>query len=186
PHLSIGAPAEALGSLGVLAVIPPAIAISLVVVLAYAWLRRRGWKVQARAAPGENELLRLYEKVQRRLRRRRAPPETPLEREQEHARAFEAKYKGNVATLDPPAFAAMMRELAEYEESASKPEVYAYMLHSQDTQEHTAGRLLARVREAGAERGSHMVFFALELAQITDQQAAKLYADPAAAIHRHT
>ena len=79
PHLSIGAPAQALGSLGVLAVIPPAIAISLVVVLAYAWLRRRGWKVQATAAPGENELLRLYEKVQRRLRRRRAPPETPLE-----------------------------------------------------------------------------------------------------------
>ena len=79
PHLSIGAPAQALGSLGVLAVIPPAIAISLVVVLAYAWLRRRGWKVQARAAPGENELLRLYEKVQRRLHRRRAPPETPLE-----------------------------------------------------------------------------------------------------------
>ena len=112
--------------------------------------------------------------------------EATLERELEHARAFEAKYKGKVATLDPPAFAAMMRELAEYEESGSKPEVYAYMLHSQDTQEHTAGRLLARVREAGAERGSHMVFFALELAQITDQQAAKLYADPGAAIYRHT
>jgi len=79
PHLSIGAPAAALGSLGVLAVIPPAIAISLVVVLVYAWLRRRSWIVKARAAPGENELLRLYEKVQRRLRRRRAPPETPLE-----------------------------------------------------------------------------------------------------------
>src|SRR2546421_156092 len=42
PHLSIRAPAAALGSLGVLAVIPPALAISLVVVLAYAWPRRRG------------------------------------------------------------------------------------------------------------------------------------------------
>src|SRR5439155_972413 len=48
--------------------------------------------------------------------------EATLERELEHARAFEAKYKGKVATLDPPAFAAMMRELAEYEESASEPE----------------------------------------------------------------
>jgi Domain of unknown function (DUF4129) len=34
---------------------------------------------RARAAPGESELLRLYERVQRRLGRRRAPPETPLE-----------------------------------------------------------------------------------------------------------
>jgi hypothetical protein len=29
--------------------------------------------------PGQSELLRLYERVQRRLGRRRAPPETPLE-----------------------------------------------------------------------------------------------------------
>src|SRR5204862_4314641 len=50
----------------------------------------------------------------------------------------------------------------------------------------TAGRLLARVREASAERGSHMVFFALELAQLTDEEAARLYADPDAATFRHT
>src|SRR5207245_11154240 len=76
--------------------------------------------------------------------------EATLERELEHARAFEAKYKGKVATLDPPAFAAMMRELAEYEESASKPAVYSYMLHSQAPPEHTAGRLPAPVRAPGA------------------------------------
>jgi hypothetical protein len=29
--------------------------------------------------PGESDLLRLYERVQRRMTRRRAPPETPLE-----------------------------------------------------------------------------------------------------------
>src|SRR5438876_2176966 len=79
PHLSIGAPAAALGSFGVLAVVPPALAIALIAVLAYAWLRRRVWTRRSRPQPGENELLRLYEKVQRRLRRRRAPPETPLE-----------------------------------------------------------------------------------------------------------
>src|SRR5437868_4565419 len=80
----------------------------------------------------------------------------------------------------------MMRELAGYEEDAAKPEVYAYMLHSGATQDHAAGRLLARVREAGAERNSHMVFFYLELAQISDEQAAKLFADPDAAAYRHT
>ena len=79
PHLSIGAPIAALGSLGVLAVIPPAVAIALVVVLLWAWVRTRRWGSRARAAPGESELLRLYDRVQRRLGRRRAPPETPLE-----------------------------------------------------------------------------------------------------------
>src|SRR5437773_111008 len=81
--------------------------------------------------------------------------EAALKRELERAQAFEARYKAKVAELEPTAFAAMMRELGEYEESAAKPEVYAYMLHSQDTQDHAAGRLLARVREAGGERGSH-------------------------------
>src|SRR2546425_3193499 len=104
----------------------------------------------------------------------------------EHAKAFEAKYKGKVATIEPKAFAAMMRELEDYEKSSAKPEVYAYMLHSENAQDHAAGRLLARVREAGAERSSHMVFFVLELAQITDEHAAKLYADPEAAAYRHT
>jgi oligoendopeptidase F len=103
----------------------------------------------------------------------------------ESARSFEKRYKGRVETLAPKDFAAMMRELADQEESAAKPEVYAYMLHSQDTQDHAAGRLLARVREASAERSSHMVFFTLELAQVSDEQANKLYAHPDAAKYRH-
>jgi oligoendopeptidase F len=111
--------------------------------------------------------------------------EQALARELERAVAFEAKYRGTVAILEPKEFAAMMRELAEYEESSVKPEVYAYMLHSQNTQDHAAGRLLARVREASAERGVHLVFFPLELAQITDEHAARLYEDPDAATYRH-
>ena len=112
--------------------------------------------------------------------------EAALARDLERAKAFEATYKGKVATLEPKPFAAMMRELADYEESSTRAEVYAYMLHSENTQDNAAGRLLARVREASAERGSRMVCFALELAQITDERAAKLYADPESAIYRHT
>jgi transglutaminase-like putative cysteine protease len=80
PHLTLGAPIAALGSLGLLAVIPPAIAIALVAVLAWAWLRR--WRPRwgsPRPSRSEAELLRLYERVQSRLGRLRAPPETPLE-----------------------------------------------------------------------------------------------------------
>ena len=79
PHLEIGAPLAVLGSLGVLAVIPPAVAIALLVVIAWAWLRTRRWKRGIKVPPSQSELLRLYERVQRRLGRRRAPPETPLE-----------------------------------------------------------------------------------------------------------
>ena len=104
----------------------------------------------------------------------------------EHAKSFEASYRGQVATLEPPAFAEMMQELERNEEQAGLPEVYAYLLHSQNTQDPAAGRLLARVREAGAERGGHGVFFTLELANITDEHAARLYEHPESARYRHT
>jgi oligoendopeptidase F len=112
--------------------------------------------------------------------------EATLARALENAQAFEATYKGKLATLEPAEFAAMMRRLEDNEVQATLPEVYAYLLHSQDTQDHAAGRLLARVREAAAERGRHGVFFTLELAQTGDEQAKKLYADPESAPYRHT
>jgi oligoendopeptidase F len=112
--------------------------------------------------------------------------EATLEHALERAKAFEAKFRGRVASLDPSEFAAMMRELEDDEDAAAKPEVYAYLLHSQNTQDPAAGRLLARVRQASAERGSHGVFFTLELAQVSDEQAARLYADAHAARYRHT
>jgi len=101
------------------------------------------------------------------------------------AQEFETRYKGKVATLPPAEFAGMMAELEDEQEMAIKPEIYAYLLHSQNTQDAAAGRLLARVREAAAERGSHGVFFDLELAQISDQHAAELFKDPAAGRYSH-
>jgi hypothetical protein len=49
------------------------------VTLLWVWIRTRRWGRGERPPPGETELVRLYERVQRRLKRRRAPPETPLE-----------------------------------------------------------------------------------------------------------
>ncbi|HKC18218.1 MAG TPA: hypothetical protein VKE27_01170, partial [Candidatus Dormibacteraeota bacterium] len=67
-----------------------------------------------------------------------ASPDDPeieswLAHDLESATSFETKYRGKVVELSPRDFAEMMRELGEYEESAAKPEVYAYMLHSQNT-----------------------------------------------------
>jgi len=103
----------------------------------------------------------------------------------ERAKAFESRYKGKVASLAPPEFARMMAQLEEDQDLAVKPEIYAYLLHSQNTQDSAAGRLLARVREAAAERGSHGVFFELELAQVTDEHAAELFSNPESGRYRH-
>jgi transglutaminase-like putative cysteine protease len=82
PHLSIGAPAAAIGSLGILGLIAPAIAIVVIAAMGLIWMRSRRRKLAVAGSPpvpGESELLRLYERLQSRLGRRRAPPETPLE-----------------------------------------------------------------------------------------------------------
>src|SRR4029077_7907276 len=80
PHLALGAGPELLRSLGALSIVLPAVAISLLVTFVYALLRRRRRRrPSARPAPGEGELLRLYERLQKRRGRRLAPPETPLE-----------------------------------------------------------------------------------------------------------
>jgi oligoendopeptidase F len=101
------------------------------------------------------------------------------------AREFEKTYKGRLAELEPGEFAGMMEDLERHHISSSKPTLYAHLLHSLDTRDHGAGRLVMRTREAAAERGRHMVFFGLEVAQLTDEQCARLYADPKAVRYRH-
>jgi transglutaminase-like putative cysteine protease len=78
PHLALGAPAAALTGLGALALLPAALAGVAVLVALLLWLRGRRprWRPRSR---GEGELIRLYDRLQRRLGRRRAPPETPNE-----------------------------------------------------------------------------------------------------------
>jgi len=104
----------------------------------------------------------------------------------EFARSFEERYKGRVAELTPSEFTTMMEELEAHYVASSKPSLYAHLLHTQDTRDPAAGRLIARMREAGAERGRHMVFFGLEVAKLTDEQCQVLFADPGAARYRHT
>jgi oligoendopeptidase F len=103
----------------------------------------------------------------------------------EAARGFEDKYKGRVTSLAPDEFVAMMRQLEDEYEVSSRPSLFAHLLHTQNTADAAAGRLVARVREAGAERGRHLVFFPLEMAQIDDEQATRLYADKAAVVYKH-
>jgi len=101
------------------------------------------------------------------------------------AKEFEQTYRGRIANLGPAEFAAMMGTLEGHYISSAKPGLYAHLLHSLDTRDPAAGRLVARNREAAAERGVHMVFFGLEVAALTDEQCEKLFADPETARYRH-
>ena len=112
--------------------------------------------------------------------------EATLRAGMEDAQAFEADYKGRLGLLPPAEFAAMMARLEEIQDRVSRPSIYASLLHTQDTADPANGRLVARVDEAGAERGRHLVFFHLELADLTDEQVAPLYADREAGRYRHT
>ena len=104
----------------------------------------------------------------------------------EDAQAFEADYKGRIGSLRPTEFAAMMERLEDLQDRVARPSIYASLLHTQDTASPANGRLVARIEEAGAERGRHLVFFHLELADLTEEQVAPLFADPAASRYRHT
>jgi oligoendopeptidase F len=102
------------------------------------------------------------------------------------AREFEQSYQGRVAQLAPAEFVDMMKSLEDHYDRIARPSLYASLLHTLKTQDHEAGRLVGRIREAGAERGRHMVFFSLELAALTDEEAQRLHDDPQAAVYKHT
>lgn len=104
----------------------------------------------------------------------------------EFAQEFEQRYRGRIAELAPADFAAMMEALGEHYDASARPGLYAGLLHSRDTQDPDAGRLIARIREAAAERGKHLVFFSLELAALSEEQALRLYEHPASRSYRHS
>jgi protein-glutamine gamma-glutamyltransferase len=79
PHLALGAPTAALTGIGALALVPGLAALLAVLVVGLLWLRGRRLPRRRAPSPGEAELIRLYDRLQRRLGRRRAPPETPNE-----------------------------------------------------------------------------------------------------------
>ena len=79
PHITVGASMAVLGSLGSLSAIPVLAVLVAAGLFLAMWLRRRRPRRRRTPSPGESELLALYERLQRRAGRRRAPPETPLE-----------------------------------------------------------------------------------------------------------
>jgi oligoendopeptidase F len=101
------------------------------------------------------------------------------------ARSLQERYEGHVAELSPQEFVELMETFARYYSQVTRVGLYAHLLHDLNTADHAGARLLGRVREASAEQGAHLVFFDLEVADLTDEQVKVLYADERAARYRH-
>jgi len=120
PHLSLGAPTAALTGLGALALLPGLAALAAVLVIGLLWLRGRRLPRRARS-PGEAQLIRLYDRLQRRLGRRRAPPETPNEyRRRVAAGELEHLLADVTAAVNGGVYADRWPEPAEFEEMRSR------------------------------------------------------------------
>jgi len=121
PHLALGAPTAALTGLGALALLPGLAALFAVLVVGLLWLRGRRLPARRARGPGEVELIRLYDRLQRRLGRRRAPPETPNEYRERVAAGELSELLGEVtAAVNRGVYADRWPEPAEFEEMRAR------------------------------------------------------------------
>ncbi|MEA2405131.1 MAG: oligoendopeptidase, partial [Thermoleophilaceae bacterium] len=101
------------------------------------------------------------------------------------AQAFAEAYAGRVAELDPPAFAAAVRELQELSELAARAGNYAMLRFSIDTADPAIGALLQRMQEKSTAIETQLLFFELEWAAVDDDRAEQMMAADGLDTARH-
>src|SRR5205085_7894747 len=92
------------------------------------------------------------------------------------ARIEEAR--GTVATLDAAGLAAVMRHVAELQEHLGRAGNYAGLRFTVDTTDAERGALMQRVEEQSTAIATRAIFLELEWAEIPDERAEALLADP--------
>jgi oligoendopeptidase F len=107
-----------------------------------------------------------------------------LDEAEQRAKAL-APYRGRIASLDAPAFAALMREIAAISELLGRAGSYAGLRFAIDTADPTRGALLARTEERGTAISNELIFLKLEWAALSDERADALLASPALDFCRH-
>lgn len=105
--------------------------------------------------------------------------------EAERRAAGLAVHRGRIASMDAPAFAALMREVAEISDRLGRVGNYAGLRFSENTEDPSRGALLARVEERGTAISNDLIFVTLEWAALSDERASALLADEALAFCRH-
>src|ERR1700722_5562088 len=95
----------------------------------------------------------------------------------ERAQAFATSYAGKLGGLDSSGLERAMRELGEIQDLVGRAGTYAGLRFSVDTADPAAGALMQEVQERGTEIETSLLFFELEWAGLTDEQADNLLDD---------
>lgn len=101
------------------------------------------------------------------------------------AQAFDADYRGRVASLSAAELVTLITRYEALTERMGKIGSYAGLNWTQNTEDPARGALMQRVTERGARLSQELVFLDLELAHAPDDVAAAWLADPALAHWRH-
>ena len=103
------------------------------------------------------------------------------------AEAFAQRFKGTIAVVQLQA-GHLRAALDEYEallRSQYRPQAFASLLFSTNTQDSARGALLQKSREFGSAVGTLLVFFDLEIGQIPAATYEAVSASPELAPYRH-
>jgi oligoendopeptidase F len=92
----------------------------------------------------------------------------------ERSRAFAARYRGALETIDGGGLASAMSELAAIYELVGRAQSYASLEFSTDTTDPVRGARVARVQERSTELATALLFFELEWAALSDERVEEL------------
>ena len=106
---------------------------------------------------------------------------------QSQAEQFEARYKGNIASLDLSAetLGEALRHYEAIQQEAAKPMTFASLLFTTNTGDPARGAFLQKMQEQGTKLALPLLFFELELAAVSDDTLAPLLNTPEIAPSKH-
>ena len=100
------------------------------------------------------------------------------------AKTFRRDYAGRLAKLDGKELAEAIARYEAIEERLVRLSSFAQLTYSADMSAPENGRLLQSVQELGTEVNAELLFFALELNDISEERLESLYAEPTLARYR--
>lgn len=98
---------------------------------------------------------------------------------------FNRRWKGQLGSLDIPAFMSMVTEYEDLIETLDRMGSFAQLIWSTDTEDPNNGKLLQLVRETGARASQPLVFLSIELSALSAERIAELMNAPEMASRRH-
>ena len=99
-----------------------------------------------------------------------------LDRSDQIANGFAAKYEGKVAELDGPGLKTAMDQIAELSDLAGRAANFAHLRFAADTEDPANGALMQMVSERGTAIQTKLLFFELEWVEVPDERAEELLA----------